>query len=94
MADFFPLTFFYVSTLRPGDRVAAINPLAHGCFREEAVVPAYAAYPVPTEIPDEPAALPAALPNAQWIVPPLGLHVSPARRKHGWRGVRMRQPIR
>jgi NADPH2:quinone reductase len=45
-----------VSTLRPGDRVAAINPLAHGCFREEAVVPAYAAYPVPTEIPDEHAA--------------------------------------
>jgi NADPH2:quinone reductase len=42
-----------VSVLRPGERVVALDPAAHGCFREEAVVPAYAAYPVPESVPDE-----------------------------------------
>lgn len=39
-----------------GDRVAAISPSAHGCFRKEVVVPAYAALPIPGGIPDEDAA--------------------------------------
>ena len=39
-----------------GDRVVGMNPLAHGGFREEAIVAARTAYPVPAGIPDEHAA--------------------------------------
>lgn len=45
-----------VGRVEVGDRVAAISPSAHGCFRREAVVPAYAALPMPSEIPDDHAA--------------------------------------
>jgi NADPH2:quinone reductase len=39
-------------TSKVGDRVVAINPSAYGCFREEAVVPDFAALPIPEDIPD------------------------------------------
>jgi NADPH2:quinone reductase len=35
-----------------GERVVAMSPSAHGCFREEALVSAETAYPVPKEVPD------------------------------------------
>jgi NADPH:quinone reductase len=34
-----------------GDRVVAMSPLAHGCFRRTAVVPEYAAHAVPDDVP-------------------------------------------
>jgi NADPH2:quinone reductase len=45
-----------VDGLAVGDRVAAINPNAYGCFASETVVPAATAYPVPEDVPDEHAA--------------------------------------
>lgn len=45
-----------VSRVQVGDRVAGISPAGYGCFRRDAIVPAYAALPVPVEIPDGDAA--------------------------------------
>lgn len=45
-----------VRRFRPGERVVAMSPRAHGGFRRDAVVPAAAAQPVPAGVPDEDAA--------------------------------------
>jgi NADPH2:quinone reductase len=45
-----------VAGIHVGDRVAAMHPLAYGCFRKNVVVPAYTVYPVPESMPDAHAA--------------------------------------
>jgi NADPH2:quinone reductase len=45
-----------VTEPRVGTRVAAMSPVAYGCFASEIVLPAVACYPVPDEVPDEHAA--------------------------------------